>query len=82
MMKNGITIRGAPAICKESVFNQLMTLIEPKEDERKILIEYIKSHTLQDLLERFPELGLRTETEQRLAALSIIADVAENHYDF
>lgn len=74
MMKNGNTVRGAPIICKDSVFSQLMALIEPKADEEKILTDYIKEHTPGDILERFPELGLSTETEQRLAALSIIVE--------
>lgn len=81
MKTNGNTIRGDPAIYKESALSQLLLLVEPKADEIQIITDYVKLNTLQDLLEHFPELRLSTQTEQKIAALYVIVSSTEGCYD-
>ncbi len=84
MKKNGNTIRGEPAICKESALGQLLALVEPMEDEKEIITAFVNRNTLEELLSRYPELRLSTETEQKLLSLSLLTswDGVEEYSDF
>lgn len=59
----------------EQMAEQLINLVEPTEEEKNIIMKYIKQNNIFIFMENYNELNLSEESKEKIEALKAILDV-------
>lgn len=59
----------------EQMAEQLINIVEPTEEEKNIIMKYIKENNISIFMDNYDELNLSEESKEKIEALKAILDV-------